>query len=285
MSKNKKQISIFKKAMRNKNFFVGSILIIILLLSTIISFVYTPYTPTEMDANAQTQAPSLQHIGGTDRFGRDVLSRTMVAGQTAFSISLISVSVSMVVGTILGVVAGFYQGIAGNIIMRLTDAFKAIPGLLFAMMIAAVFGKNFTATTVAISIILIPSFVRMTRAGVLKIKDNEYIQWTSLIGINSVRVMVVHVLPNIISPIIVTASMSFADAILIEAALSYLGLGIQPPDPSWGQMLSEGQGFFMTSPWLAIFPGLMITMLVLGFNLLGDGLSDLLNAKSEGMED
>ncbi|QSX05360.1 ABC transporter permease [Sedimentibacter sp. zth1] len=275
-----KKLKLFK----NKNFTIGFILVMLLILLTAVSLIYTPYSPTKIDANAQTVAPSLQHLCGTDRLGRDVLSRTMVAGKTAFKISLISVTASLILGVVLGLVAGFYQGVLGNIIMRLTDAFKAIPGLLFAMMIAAVFGKSFVATTIAISIILIPTFVRITRASVLKIKSNEYIQWTSLIGLKSFRVMIVHILPNIISPIIITASMGFADAVLIEASLSYLGLGIQPPNPSWGQMLSEGQGYFMTAPWLVIFPGLMITMLVLGFNLLGDGLSDLLDARSNNRE-
>lgn len=273
-----------KKYFKNKNFTIGFIFIALLAIITLISFFYTPYNPTEINPMAQNQAPSWEHLGGTDNFGRDVMSRTMVAGQTAFSIGLISVLVSMFFGVMLGLVAGFYQGIIGNIIMRITDAFKAIPGLLFAMMIAAVFGKSFIATTVAISIILIPSFVRMTRASVLKVKSNEYIHWTSLIGLNSVRVMIVHILPNVLQPIIVTASMGFANAVLIEAALSYLGLGIQPPDPSWGQMLSYGQGYFKIYPWLVILPGSMITMLVLGFNLLGDGLSDLLDARSTNKE-
>jgi peptide/nickel transport system permease protein len=270
---------------RNKNFTIGFILVAILVVITVISIFYTPYSPTQIDSTLQFSKPSAEHLGGTDKLGRDVLSRTMVAGQTAFSIGLLSVLASMVIGVLLGLIAGYYQGLIGNIIMRFTDAFKAIPGLLFAMMIAAVFGKSFAATTVAISIILIPSFIRITRASVLKVKSIEYIQWTSLIGLKSFRIMLVHILPNILSSIIITASMGFADAVLIEASLSYLGLGIQPPNPSWGQMLSEGQGFITSAPWLVLLPGSMITMLVLGFNLLGDGLSDLLDARSNNRED
>ncbi len=273
------------KAFKNKNFVIGFILVAILVTITLISLFYTPYSPTQINANAQTMPPSLEHLGGTDRLGRDLLSRTMVAGQTAFSIGIISVTSAMVIGVMLGLIAGYFQGFIGNLIMRFTDAFKAIPGLLFAMMISAVFGKSFISTTVAITIILAPSFIRITRANVLKIKSIEYIQWTSLIGLKPFRVMIIHILPNIISSIIITASMGFADAVLIEASLSYLGLGIQPPDPSWGQMLSEGQGFIMTAPWLVLLPGTMITLLVLGFNLLGDGLSDLLDAKSNNKED
>lgn len=273
------------RAFKNKNFAIGFILVSILVVITVISIFYTPYSPIQIDSTSQLNKPSFEHLGGTDKLGRDVLSRTMVAGQTAFSIGILSVLTSMVIGVLLGLIAGYYQGLIGNIIMRLTDAFKAIPGLLFAMMIAAVFGKSFTTTTVAISIILIPSFIRITRANVLKVKSIEYIQWTSLIGLKSFRIMLIHILPNILSSIIITASMGFADAILIEASLSYLGLGIQPPNPSWGQMLSDGQGFITTAPWLVLLPGSMITMLVLGFNLLGDGLSDLLDARSNNMED
>lgn len=272
------------RAFKNKNFLIGFILVAILVIITVISLFYTPYPPAQIDSASQSMPPTLNHLGGTDRLGRDMLSRTMVAGQTAFSIGLISVSGAMILGVLLGLIAGYFQGFAGNIIMRFTDAFKAIPGLLFAMMISAVFGKSFISTTVAITLILIPSFIRITRASVLKIKEIEYIKWTSLIGLKPFRVMLIHILPNIISSIIITASMGFADAVLIEASLSYLGLGIQPPDPSWGQMLSEGQGFITTAPWLVLLPGLMITLLVLGFNLLGDGLSDLLDARSNSRE-
>lgn len=273
------------KAFKNKNFLIGFILIAILAAITLISLFYTPYPPTQIDSKTQMLPPSIQHPGGTDRLGRDLLSRTMTAGQTAFLIGIISVSSAMIFGVLSGLIAGYFQGFIGNIIMRFTDAFKAIPGLLFAMMISAVFGKSFISTTAAISIILMPSFIRITRANVLKIKSVEYIEWTSLIGLKPFRVMIIHILPNIISSIIITASMGFADAVLIEASLSYLGLGIQPPNPSWGQMLSEGQAFVITAPWLVLLPGTMITLLVLGFNLLGDGLSDLLDAKSNNKED
>ncbi len=186
----------------------------------------------------------------------------------------------MFTGVLLALLAGYFQGWVGNLIMRVTDAFKSIPSLLFAMMVAAILGRNFGSTTFAITLILIPQFIRMTRASVIKIKETEYIQWTRLIGLGSMRVMILHILPNVMSTVIITASLAFSEAVLTEAALSYLGLGIQPPDPSWGQMLSEGQASIRTSPWGVLLPGSMITMLVLGFNLLGDGLSEVLNAKS-----
>lgn len=252
----------------------------LLLVITVIGIFWTPYLPTTINSGALLQAPSVEHWGGTDKLGRDIVSRTMVAGQTAFSIGLITVSCSMFIGVLLALLAGYFQGWVGNLIMRFTDAFKSIPSLLFAMMVAAILGRNFGSTTFAITLILIPQFIRMTRATVIKIKETEYIQWTRLIGLNSMRVMILHILPNVMSTVIITASLAFSEAVLTEAALSYLGLGIQPPDPSWGQMLSEGQASIRTSPWGVLIPGSMITMLVLGFNLLGDGLSEVLNAKS-----
>jgi peptide/nickel transport system permease protein len=269
-----------KKAFRNKNLFIGSILVLLLLVITIVGIFWTPYPPTAIDSKALLQGPSMEHWGGTDKLGRDIVSRTMSAGKTAFSIGVITVSCSMIAGVFLALLAGYFQGWVGNVIMRFTDAFKSIPSLLFAMMIAAILGRSFGSTTFAITLILIPQFIRMTRANVLKVKESEYIQWTRLIGLGSMRVMVKHILPNVISTVIITASLAFSEAVLTEAALSYLGLGIQPPDPSWGQMLSEGQAAIRTTPWGVLLPGSMITLLVLGFNLLGDGLSEVLDAKS-----
>ncbi len=269
-----------KKAFRNKNLLIGSILVLLLLIITVIGMFWTPYSPTEIDSQSTLQPPSNDHWGGTDKLGRDILSRTMVAGQTAFLIGIITVGCSMVVGVFLALLAGYFQSWVGNIILRLTDAFKSIPSLLFAMMVAAILGRNFGSTTFAITLILIPQFIRMTRASVIKVKESEYIQWTQLVGLGSMRVMVRHILPNVMSTVIITASLAFSEAVLTEAALSYLGLGIQPPDPSWGQMLSEGQAALKTSPWGVLLPGTMITLLVLGFNLLGDGLSEVLNVRS-----
>ncbi len=269
-----------KKAFQNRNLLVGSILVCFLLLVTLAGIFYTPYAPNAIDPNALLEGPSIKHWGGTDKLGRDILSRTMVAGQSAFLMGLITVSSSMFTGVFFALLAGYFQGGLGNLIMRFTDAFKSIPSLLFAMMVAAILGRSFASTAFAISMILIPQFVRMTRAVVIKIKENEYIQWTKLVGLGSIRIMFLHILPNVMSTVIITASLAFAEAVLTEAALSYLGLGIQPPDPSWGQMLSQGQSALRVSPWGVLLPGTMITMLVLGFNLLGDGLSELLNART-----
>ncbi|HZK02664.1 MAG TPA: ABC transporter permease [Anaerovoracaceae bacterium] len=269
-----------KRALDNKNLLIGTILVSALLAITVVGIFWTPHPPTAIDSGALLSGPSAVHWGGTDKLGRDIFSRTMAAGKTAFSIGIITVSCSMFFGVLLALLAGYFQGWVGNLILRITDAFKSIPSLLFAMMVAAILGRSFGSTTLAITMILIPQFIRMTRANVIKVKENEYIQWTRLVDLGSTRVMLFHILPNVMSTVIITASLAFSEAVLTEAALSYLGLGIQPPDPSWGQMLSEGQATIITSPWGVLLPGAMITMLVLGFNLLGDGLSEVLNAKS-----
>jgi peptide/nickel transport system permease protein len=277
-----------RKILRNRNFMVGFCLLMILIIMTLVSFFWTPYDPNELDLMSRKLRPTPiaqwstaenVHIAGTDDVGRDILSRIMVSGQKAFQIGLSCVGMAMVFGVTLALFAAYFGGWVDNLIMRLTDAFKSIPSLMFAMMMAGVFGKGTRTTIIAITMILIPQFTRMTRANVLKIREREYIQWTTLIGMNKLRVMFLHILPNVLSVIIVTASLAFSEAVLTEASLSYLGLGVQPPDASWGSLLNAAQALFTIYPYMAIWPGMMVTIAVLGFNVMGDGLSELLNAK------
>ena len=277
-----------RKILRNRNFMVGFCLLMILIIMTIVSFFWTPYDPNELDLMSRKLRPTPiaqwstaenVHVAGTDDVGRDILSRIMVSGQKAFQIGLSCVGMAMVFGVTLALFAAYFGGWVDNLIMRLTDAFKSIPSLMFAMMMAGVFGKGTRTTIIAITMILIPQFTRMTRANVLKIREREYIQWTTLIGMNKLRVMFLHILPNVLSVIIVTASLAFSEAVLTEASLSYLGLGVQPPDASWGSLLNAAQALFTIYPYMAIWPGMMVTIAVLGFNVMGDGLSELLNAK------
>jgi len=278
-----------RKILRNRNFMVGFCLLMILIIMTIVSFFWTPYDPNALNLSAMKHRPTPiaqwgnpdveVHIAGTDDVGRDIFSRVMVSGQKAFQIGLSCVAMAMVCGVTLALFAAYFGGWVDNLIMRLTDAFKSIPSLMFAMMMAAVFGKGTKTTIIAITMILIPQFTRMTRANVLKIREREYIQWTTLIGMNKFRVMFLHILPNVLSVIIVTASLAFSEAVLTEASLSYLGLGVQAPDASWGALLNASQALFTIYPYMAIWPGMMVTIAVLGFNVMGDGLSELLNAK------
>jgi len=260
---------------KNSNFLVGGSIVCLLLLIMLISFFWTPYSPTAPSAAAKLQAPSFAHLLGTDHLGRDVLSRIMVASQTAFLVGVSSVGAGCLLGVSLGLACGYYGGWFDLITVRLLDAFKAIPSLLLALMMIAVFGSGMKVTVIAIALLAIPLYARMARSSAIQLKDLEYMQWTKLIGISRRRILFVHLLPNIRSPLLITASLGFANSVLTEAGLSYLGLGVQPPDPSWGKMLSEAQDYLFNAPWLALSAGLAITLLVLGFNLLGDGLRDI----------
>lgn len=241
----------------------------------VLSFFWTPYPPNNPSALQQLQAPSFLHWLGTDHLGRDVFSRLMMASQTAFLVGSASVATGSLIGVPLGLACGYYGGWFDLVIVRILDAMKAIPSLLLALMLISVFGSGMTVTVFAIAVLSIPLYARMARSSAMQLKNLDYMQWTQLIGIGSGRILFHHLLPNLRSSLLVTASLGFANAVLTEAGLSYLGLGVQPPDPSWGKMLSEAQNYLFNAPWLAIGSGLSITLLVLGFNLLGDGLRDL----------
>ena len=271
-----------KKWYHNTNFVVGIVLLSFLMLILIVSLFYLPYDPNEMNTQQKFQLPALSHPFGTDNFGRDILSRVMKGSQIAFFIGFFSTGVGLVFGLILGALAGYLGGLFDEIVMRITDAQMAFPGILLALVIITVFGSGTMNTAIALGITSIPRFCRITRTSFLQIKELDYIKAARSRGASSLRIMTLHILPNMISPLLVTVSLSFAGAILAEAGLSYLGLGVQPPDPSWGMMLYEAQGYLMLNPWYAFIPGSMITIMVLGFNLLGDGLRYLTDTTALG---
>jgi len=260
---------------RSPSFAIGFGMIAFLLGLMLISYFWTPYPPNAPSAIAKLQSPSLLHWLGTDHLGRDVLSRLMLASRTAFLVGSASVAAGLLIGVPLGLACGYYGGWLDVVVVRILDAMKAIPSLLLALMLISVFGSGMAVTVFAISFLAIPLYARMARSSAMQLKNLDYMQWTQLIGIGSQRILFYHLLPNMRSSVLVTASLGFANAVLTEAGLSYLGLGVQPPDPSWGKMLSEAQNYLFNAPWLAIGSGLSITLLVLGFNLLGDGLRDL----------
>ncbi|HHX03692.1 MAG TPA: ABC transporter permease [Tissierellia bacterium] len=259
-------------------FRIGLVLVLLLLGLCIVSLFYTPYG-TNQEVGAKFLPPSGSFLFGTDNLGRDVFSRVMVGSQTVFLVGFVSVAIGLVFGVLLGSIAGFAGKWVDEVIMRLMDAMLSFPGILFALMYVAVFGFGIFNATVALGIMAIPRFARITRSGFIQVKQMPYIDLARSIGVSKVRIMFVHILPNIISPLIVAASMGFATAILAEAGLSYLGLGVQPPDPSWGRMLKDSQNSFLSAPHYALAPGLMITLTVLGFNLLGDGIRDIKEVK------
>lgn len=257
----------------------GAVIVLILIFVAIFGPVIAPADPNEMDFAAQFAPPSLEHPMGTDDFGRDILSRIMIGARVSLQVGVISVSLATVVGTLLGMIAGYSNRILDEIIMRGMDILFAFPALLLAIAILAALGKGIGNAMIAIGIVYVPIFARIARSEVLSVREEEFIEVAKALGASRTRIMFVHILPNILSPLIVEISLSLSFAILAEAALSFFGLGTQPPDPSWGRMLSEGRGYLQQSIWLGVFPGLAIMLTVMGFNFLGDGLRDSLDPR------
>lgn len=270
-----------KKYFKNKNFCVGFLLVSLLVLMALLSLVYTPYPPNEMDTANTLAAPSAAHLLGTDNFGRDILSRVMEGSQAAFLVGFGAVAIGMVLGVVLGALAGYFGGWIDEIVMRLVDTKMAFPGVILALVLITVFGSGMGNLILALGLMAIPRFCRITRSGFMREKELDYIKAAKSRGASALRIMVLHILPNISSSLIVTATLGFSSAVLSEAGLSYLGLGTQPPAPSWGRMLFEAQTYLLTDPLYAFIPGIMITMMVLGFNLLGDGLRDVTDRRFE----
>ncbi len=255
----------------------GALLVSVLILAAIVGPILAPYDPNAMDFAARFAPPSPSHLLGTDDFGRDILSRILYGARVSLQVGFIAVSLATVVGTTLGMLAGYGNRIVDEIIMRSMDVLFAFPALLLAIAIMAALGKGITNAMIAIGIVYVPIFARIARGEVLSIKEEEFVEVAHALGAGPTRILLVHILPNILSPIIVEISLSLSFAILAEAALSFFGLGTQPPDASWGRMLAEGRGYLQQSIWLGVFPGLAIMFTVMGFNFLGDGLRDSLD--------
>ena len=268
---------------RNRSGAAGLILIVLFLAAALAGALgLTPYPPNEQHAKDRMQPPSRQYIFGTDEFGRDVYSRLIRGATNSLSIAFVSVALASVIGSTLGTLAGYFGGRVDNTIMRIMDLFFAFPAILLALAIIAALGPGFRNTILAISIVYMPIFARVARGPVLTVRATEYVTAARCVGARDGRILGRHVLPNIAPPLIVQVSLALSWAILTEAGLSFLGLGIQPPEPSWGSMLSEARSLLELAPWLAIFPGLAIMFCVLGFNLLGDGLRDVLDPRMRG---
>ena len=267
------------RALRHRSFVIGAVLSLLLVLAALLSFVWTPWSPYEMDLANKLAAPSGTRWLGTDSFGRDVASLLLVGARNSILVGVIAVGIGLTIGTALGLLAAARRGWVEELIMRLADFTFAFPAILSAIMMTAVFGAGIVNSIIAIGIFNIPTFARVTRASANAVWSREYIMAARACGKGGWRITIEHVLPNILSVLIVQATIQFAIAILAEAALSYLGLGTQPPQPSWGRMLSEAQTLMFQAPLLAVWPGLAIALAVLGLNLLGDGLRDLLDPR------
>ncbi len=268
-----------RRLLRHRLAMFGLLVLVIVCVMGVFGPAITPYDPNGMDFANRFAGPSWQHWMGTDDFGRDIFSRIIIGARVSLQVGLVAVSVATVVGTGLGLLAGYGRRITDEVIMRAMDVLYSIPALLLAIAIVGVLGKGINNAMIAIGLVYIPIFARIARAAVLGIRNEEFIIAAQALGAGDLRILTWHVLPNVLSPIIVEITLSLAFAILAEAALSFFGLGTQPPDPSWGRMLSEGRDFFRQSGWMGVFPGLAIFFTVMGFNFLGDGLRDALDPK------
>jgi len=253
---------------------VGAMIVAAFLLLTVIAPEIAPYDPYDQDLGAALQSPSLDHLFGTDQYGRDELSRVMYGTRTALFSILVADGIALFIGTMLGLIAGFYGKWVDSAIMRLVDVLLAFPYLLLALIIVAALGPSLFHSMIAIGIVATPVYARVIRGQVLAVRTTEFVLAARAIGGSATRIMLRHVLPNSFTPILVMATLQAGTVVVETAGLSFLGMGAQPPSPDWGSVLAEGQGYFLTSWWIATFPGLAIFMVVLGFNLLGDALRD-----------
>lgn len=273
---------------KNKSALVGAYIVFVLIFCAIFAPLITSYDPLIQDIQNRLIPPlwdelgSFKHILGTDDFGRDVFSRIIYGARISLTIGIVSVGISLIFGVIMGAVAGFFSGITDLIIMRFVDIMLSLPAILLAIVIVAILGPDLFNAMIAIGIVGIPTFARIVRSSVLGEKEKEYVIASKINGSNNLRLITKVVLPNCTTPIIVQATMGFASAVLEAAGLSFLGLGAQPPTPEWGAMLSDSLQFITTAPWMIVYPGVAIFLTVMGFNLVGDGLMDVLDPKLKG---
>lgn len=257
---------------------IGMIGIFLLIVVAIIAPVIAPYGPEQMVAMPQL-APCAEYWFGTDNYGRDIFSRIIYGARVSLEVGIIAVGIGATAGYLLGLIAGYFEGIVDRVIMCVMDILFAFPSILLAIFISAVLGRGLGPTMVAIGIVNIPVFARTVRAAVISAKGLEYVSNARSVGVRTGAILVRHISPNVVAPFTVQATLALSSAILTEASMSFLGLGIQPPDPSWGSMLSESRTFMEHSPWMALFPILFIVITILLFNILGDSLRDVLDPK------
>ena len=268
-----------RKALKNRSFFIGALITGTVLFMALLSFFWTPFDVTELDIGNKLHWPDTTNWLGTDHFGRDVFSMLMVGARNSIAVAIVAVSIGMAIGVPLGAAAAASRSWGSDLIMRTNDFIFAFPSLLLAVLFTAIFGPSAINAMIAIGIFNIPVFARLAHGGSLALWQREFILSAQTSGKSRVRITIEHIMPNLLNILIVQGTIRFSLGILIEAGLSYLGLGTQPPDPSWGKMLSEAQTMMYFASYLAIFPGIAIVFAVLGLNLLGDGLRDIFDPK------
>ncbi|MEH7110709.1 nickel transporter permease [Bacillus sp. JJ1764] len=264
---------------KNRLALVGLIIVLFFIILAIIAPVIAPYSFKEQVLTDRMQAPSSKHWFGTDDFGRDIFSRIVYGARISLWVGFFSVLGSVVIGTLLGIIAGYYGRWVDTIISRIFDIMLAFPSILLAIAVVSILGPSLQNALIAIAVINIPNFGRLVRSKVLSVKQEEYIMAARAIGMRDTRILLKHILPNSISPVIVQATLAIATAIIEAAALGFLGMGAQAPTPEWGKMLADSKNYITQAPWTLFFPGIAIMLTVLGFNLMGDGLRDVLDPK------
>jgi len=269
-----------RQFVRNRAALVGLVALIALVTVSALARVLAPYDPTIINLSEKLQPPSPSHLLGTDYFGRDMLSRVMLGGQVSLSVGLIVVALALAIGVPIGLAAGYLGGRVENLLMRLMDAFLCFPPLLLAVAIVGTLGPDIKNVMLALGIVYIPIFARVVRASTLSVREDLYVTAAKVVGGAPLRIVFRHILPNVVAPIVVQMTVTFAAAIIAEASLSFLGLGAQPPTPSWGRDLSEGRRYLEDAPWLLITPTAVIMLAVLSVNYLGDGLRDAIDPRS-----
>ncbi len=266
------------RLLRHKSAVLGLTILIVLAVVALIAPLIAPYDPIKISRDVM-KPPSTNHLMGTDNLGRDVFSRVIYGARISLQMGFIAVGIAASIGTVIGVIAGTYGGLVDGVFMRFIDALMALPGILLALTVAATLGPGLYNAMVAVGFAFIPSFARIVRSSCLQIKETTFVEAARASGASDLRIMVRHILPNVLSSILVLASLGIAGAILVGAALSFLGVGASPPTAEWGIMLSDGRPFIRSAWWIMVFPGLAITVTVLGANLAGDGLRDVLDPR------
>jgi peptide/nickel transport system permease protein len=275
---------VVRRLLRHRGAMAGSLITLLFFTAALLAPALSPYHPLAQDLERRLQGPSWAHLLGTDDFGRDILSRVMYGARISLTVGFISIGIAVAGGLGLGLVAGFYTGgrwgrLIDTVIMRTSDILLAFPTVLLAIAIVTAFGPGLRNAMLAIAILYLPRFIRIVRATVLVEKEQTYIEAGQALGLSNRRLLFRHLVPNVMSPVIVQATLGLAEAIIEAAALSFLGLGATPPTPEWGAMLSEGRSYLRLAPWVTFFPGMAIFLIVVSFNLLGDGLRDALDPR------
>lgn len=272
-----------RRFLRHRAAAAGAVVIVVLAFVAIAAPWISPHDPVKQDYNAVMKPPSRQHPFGTDQIGRDLLARTIYGTRVSLFAGVISVGIALAIGLPVGLMSGYYRGVLDEVfVMRIVDGLQAFPFLILALALAAALGPGFFNAMAAVGIGIAPGFIRLIRGQVLAQREQDYVVAARATGASDARIMVTHILPNIMAPILVQATLAVAAAIIAEATLSYLGLGVQPPTPSWGSSLRVAQGYLNLAPWMAYWPGAAIFLAVLAFNVMGDGLRDMLDPRLRG---